>query len=152
MSKRDITLLSVTIALVIALVVGIIWDLNSFVLKRTLDTPITQEMTVESMHKYGIMFYRKAYEAKVKINSYDAERILNDTATAVQQYPEIMTYEEYKTYSEEAFQKQILRPNPLEGTEVVVLKTINSDGDYVTYMFDIESVDTAYIYIYFARD
>lgn len=151
MSKRDITLISVTVALILALVAGIIWDLNGFVLKRTLDTPLTEEMEIETMHKYGIMFYRKAYEAKIRIDPSYAELALNYIANTLQIIPEVKTYEDYMTYSESAFQREILRPAPLNGTEVAIIKSVSTNGDYVTYMMDIESDTEAYIYIYFAR-
>lgn len=151
MSKRDKTLLTVTIVLIIALIFSVIWDINSFVLKRTLDFEITEEMEIDSMRKYGMMFYRKAYEAKIRVSTSDAETVLNNIVNEINQSPDIMTYERYTAFAADTFNKEYYRPHPTEGTEVVVIKSKTSSGDYATIMMDVESETDAYIYIYYSR-
>ncbi len=151
MNKKDRNLIIVTVVLLLALIFGFVWDMNSFVLKRTLDVEITEEMSVERMRKFGMMFYRKAYEAKIHVDRSKAEQVLNYIASSVGVQPDVMDYDSFLKYADETFDKEIVKPNPIEGTEVVVIKSVTSDGDYATFMMDVESDNDAYIYIYFAR-
>ena len=44
MNKKDKILIVVTVILMAVLAFGIVWDLDTFVLKRSLDTEITEDM------------------------------------------------------------------------------------------------------------
>lgn len=151
MSKKDKRLIVITIILVIVLIAGFIWDKNSYVLDRTLDTPISSDMEIKSVKKFGFMFYRKAYQAKIAISPDIAQAKLDEIALTVKEPPEVLSYDEFQKYKEESFNKELLIPNPMLGTEVAIIKSVTSKNDYATYMIDIESDTEAYIYIYFAR-
>lgn len=151
MSKKDKRLIVITIIMIIVLVIGFVWDKNDFVLERTLDTHLSSEMEIKSMKKYGFMFWRKAYQAKILISPLDAQSTLTNLAYTLEVQPEVLSYDEFQKYKEESFEREVLVPEPINGTEVAIIKSVTSNGDYATYMIDIESDTEAYIYIYFAR-
>ena len=152
MNKKDKILIVVTSILMIVLIGSYIWDINKFVLKRTMDIEVTEEMNVISMKKYGLLFYRKAYEARIQLPRENAEAKLTDIAAKYGMAPEVYSYEDYQTFAAQTFKSEILKPEPQVGTEVAVLKTFNADGDYITYMMDVENDTDAFIYVYYSRN
>ncbi len=149
-SKRDKILIVVTVVLLLVLAGSFIYDRNDFVLARTLKIEMTDDMKVVSMSKYGVMFYRKAYQARIRTDIDKAEEKLEQIATTYNAGVEIYDYEAYKQFASETFQKEIIRPEPVVGTEVAVVKA--TDGDHlVTFMMDVETDSDAFIYVYYNR-
>ena len=128
MSKRDKSLITVTIVLLVVLIFSFVWDINKFVLDRTLNFEVTEDMQLDNMRKYGLMFYRKAYEAKFEVKSENAEKVLNGIASEIGVSPVVMPYSDFLKYSEEVFNKEVYKPNPMTGTEVVIIKSQNKVG------------------------
>lgn len=151
MNKKDKILIVVTVILIAVLAFGIIWDLNTFVFKRTLDTEITEDMEVISMKKYGMLFYRKAYEARIRVDRDKLKEKLEYTYQVYGGESEVYSYTDYLTFAADTFGKELLKPDPEANTEVAVIKTFNSKGDYVTFMFDVENETDGFIYIYYSR-
>ncbi|MCR5804032.1 MAG: hypothetical protein K6G47_07190 [Clostridia bacterium] len=150
MSKKDKILIVITAVLVLALIGGFIWDYNKFVLDRTLKVEITDDMEIISMKKVGILYYRKAYEARIRIHRDDAEELLNTLATTYNCEPEIMSYTDYQSFASSTFQKELVKPAPELNTEVAVIKATDEDH-MVTFMIDVENSNDAFLYIYYYR-
>ena len=151
MNKKDKILIVVTVILMAVLAFGIVWDLDTFVLKRSLDTEITEDMKVISMKKYGMLFYRKAYEARIRV---DRDKLKEKLEYTYQEYggeSEVYSYTDYIAFAADTFGSELLTPAPEVNTEVAVIKTVNSKGDYVTFMFDVENETDGFIYIYYSR-
>lgn len=149
-AKKDKILVVVTIVLLLVLAASFVWDRNTFVLQRTLKIEMTDDMELISMSKYGVMFYRKAYQARIRIDRDIAEQKLDMIVNTYGTDPEIMDYDSYKEFADKTFQKEILRPAPLVGTEVAVIKAL--DGEHqVTFMIDVENDTDAFIYVYYHR-
>lgn len=150
MSKKDKILIVVTVVLLVALVGGFVWDYNKFVLKRTLKIEITEDMDIISMKKVGILYYRRAYETRIRIPRDNAENVLNDISQAYECEADVMPYNDYLTFAQQTFQKELVQPAPEANTEVAVIQA--TDGDHlVTFMIDVENSNDAFVYIYYYR-
>lgn len=150
MSKKDKILIVITIILVAVLIGGFVWDYNGFLLKRTLKIEITDDMDVISMNKAGTLFYRKAYEARIKLPREKAEDELNLIIQTYGADPEIMSDVDFAHFADESFKSELLKPQPVSGTEVAVVKATDGD-DLVTFMMDVENESDAFIYVYYYR-
>ena len=150
MSKKDKILIVITIILVAVLIGGFVWDYNGFLLKRTLKIEITDDMDVISMNKAGTLFYRKAYEARIKLPREKAEDELNLIIQTYGADPEIMSDVDFAHFADESFKSELLKPQPVSGTEVAVVKATDGD-DLVTFMMDVENELDAFIYVYYYR-
>ena len=150
MSKKDKILIVITIILVAVLIGGFVWDYNGFLLKRTLKIEITDDMDIISMNKAGTLFYRKAYEARIKLPREKAEDELNLIVQTYGADAEIMDDHEFSHFAEESFKSELLKPQPVTGTEVAVVKATDGD-DLVTFMMDVENESDAFIYVYYYR-
>ena len=150
MSKKDKILIVITIILVAVLIGGFVWDYNGFLLKRTLKIEITDDMDIISMNKAGTLFYRKAYEARIKLPREKAEDELNLIIQTYGADPEIMSDVDFAHFAEESFKSELLKPQPVSGTEVAVVKATDGD-DLVTFMMDVENESDAFIYVYYYR-
>ena len=153
MNKKDKILIVVTVILLIVLAFGFVWDSNSLMLKRTLDIEISEDegMDVISVKKYGMLLYRKAYEARIKVDRDGLEHQLYHIIDAYGTEPVVYSYEEYAKFAEETFKGELLKPSPEAGTEVAVVKTFSENGDYVTFMLDVENETDGFLYIYYSR-
>ena len=150
MSKKDKILIAVTIVLILALIGGFVWDYNKFVLGRTLKVEITEDMDIISMRKVGILYYRKAYEARIRLSRDKAEDMLNTIASKYACEPEIMSYDDYQSFANTTFQSELVKPAPELNTEVAVIKATDEDH-MVTFMIDVENSNDAFLYIYYYR-
>ncbi len=150
MSKKDKTLIVVTIILILVLIGGFVWDNNKFVLGRTLKIDITEDMDVISMNKVGILYYRKAYEARIRLPRDNAETLLTKLIQVYKCDADIMSYTDYQSFAGSTFKKELVKPVPEANTEVAVIKA--TDGDHmVTFMLDVENSNDAFLYIYYYR-
>lgn len=150
MSKKDKILIVVTIVLVLVLIGGFVWDNNKFVLGRTLKFDITEDMDIISMNKVGILYYRKAYEARIRMPRDNAEETLNKLMKIYGCDAEVMSYDDYQSFAKTTFQKELVKPAPEANTEVALIKA--TDGDHmVTFMIDVENSNDAFLYIYYYR-
>lgn len=150
MSKKDKILIVVTVVLLIVLIGGFVWDYNKFVLDRTLKIEITDDMKVVAMNKVGILYYRKAYEAKIQIPAERAEDMLNVIANNYEGELNIMDFDSFQEYAAGLFNSEVLKPSPMYGTEVAEIRAVDGDHD-VTFFIDIETETDAYIYVYYLR-
>lgn len=150
MSKKDKILITVTIVLILVLIGGFVWDYNKFVLRRTLKIEITEDMDIISMKKVGILYYRKAYEVRIRIPRDNAETMLNKVATTYGCEPEIMSYNDYQSFANTTFKSELVKPAPELNTEVAVIKATDEDH-MVTFMIDVENSNDSFLYIYYYR-
>ena len=154
MTRKEKILIVVTVVLVLVMIGGFIFDMNKFVLARTnlYDFGSDENIEVVSMEKYGFLYYRTAYEAKllVKDGYWDPYvlQLENDYSAS----GEFMDYEEYSEYAETALANVSVKPNPAELAIIWLFgSTIKEDSNAnVVYIIDQEDDGYAYIYVYYS--
>ena len=153
--KKDIILIFVTVILVIALIVGFIYDRNSAVLSRTniYDVSIDENLELVKMKKVGFLYMRAAYEAKMKIKKGNAEDYIITLANVYGGLGQMLDYDQYKQYETDVLTNVSLKPNPIQGSFIWVLgtKLKENSNENIVYIISIEGEGEAYIYLYYSR-
>jgi len=155
-SKKEIVLIVVTIALVLVMAGGFFYDRTGALLDRTNLIPITadENLEVKQIEKFGMLYYRVAYEAKLKIvDGYWEQYYMNICDTYGSLDGLFMDATDFETYKSEVLVDQTIIPAPAEDAVIWVFgSTIDPvKTDNVVYIIDQEADGNAYLYIYYAR-
>lgn len=152
MSRKDFTLILVTIFMVILLIVGFIYDRTPALIERTTPIDMTDAKIVES-NKVGMIFYRRSYQVKIKINEAIANELLEDLAAYYNYGGYVLTNEDYQAQLYEDMSTERIHPYPGNLTSVWVLSMNDPEKPnyQLTYIVDYENDDCMYLYIYFNR-
>lgn len=156
MNKKDIVLIIITVALVLVLAGGFFYDRTGALLDRTNLIPITSDenLEVSSIDKYGFLYYRVGYEAKLKIvDGYWEQYYMNICNAYGSLKGLFMDKEEFETYKQEVLDGHNMIPQPSEEAVIWIFgSTIDPHKkDNVVYIIDQEADGNAYLYIYFSR-
>ena len=154
-NKKDIILIAVTIILVIVLAAGFIYDRNSAVIARTNYFAINGDDNLEivKMNKYGFLFMRAGYEAKIRIKDNKADQYIIRIAETYGGAGQMFDYDQYKKYETEVLDKVTLKPNPREDSFVWTLGVPLEENSTknIVYMVSVEGNGESYIYLYYSR-
>lgn len=154
-NKKDIILIAVTIILVIVLVAGFIYDRNSAVIARTNYFAINGDDNLEivKMNKYGFLFMRAGYEAKIRIKDNKADQYIVRIAETYGGAGQMFDYSQYKKYEAEVLDKVTLKPNPREDSFIWTLGVPLEENSTknIVYMVSVEANGESYIYLYYSR-
>ncbi|MBR6879748.1 MAG: hypothetical protein IKN14_01530 [Clostridiales bacterium] len=151
MSKRDLTLIMITILLVAGMVIMLFTDRNSAVLERTLDYDLPVSSEIVEMKKHGSLFSRSSYEAKITL-SIDAPEQLQ--STIIKTYGVDGTYisqDEFETMKNDIFEGMTIIPSPQIHTTMWLQNVKTKDGHKITHIMCAEDDSHAYLYIYYNR-
>ncbi len=155
MQKKEKTLVAVTIVMVAILIVCLIYDRNSAVLRRTLPYSLPADTKLVDMDKHGFMFYRVGYEARVEIDPNNPEELLTCFFDAFGDAGEMLSGEDFAAMENYMFEHYYsyadIRPAPAPGSHVWMQEADIGDGHHVLHFIDIEAGDHAYLYIYYVR-
>ncbi len=154
-NKKDIILIAVTIILVIVLVAGFIYDRNSAVIARTNYFAINGDDNLEivKMNKYGFLFMRAGYEAKIRIKDNKADQYIVRIAETYGGAGQMFDYSQYKKYEAEVLDKVTLKPNPREDSFIWTLGVPLEENSTknIVYIVSVEANGESYIYLYCSR-
>ena len=100
-SRRDLTLIIVTVALLIVLAIAFVYDSNNLLFNRTSQFELTQDMKIVQMDKHGMMFYRRGYECQISIPIDKMDGIATMIAQEYNFAGQVMDYDEYMTMASE---------------------------------------------------
>lgn len=151
--RKDIILIVVTVIMVLVLIAGYIYDINSFVIKRTIGLVMDDTMVIEDMDKQGFLFYRVAYQTKIKIPYEETDNYILLFTGNYGVEGSVIPYDEYKSDVEaETFNSDlIMKPNPSEDYPVWLQGFKTEDGHEVIIIIDVENETDSYIYIYYSK-
>lgn len=152
MTKKELTLVVVTILMVILLVVGFIYDRTPALIERT--TPINlSDADIREANKVGMMFYRRSYQVKIKIDMDSANHLIEDLTAYYGYGGYVLTSEDYMTQLYNDMQNEPIHPYPGNMTSVWVLSMNDPQKNnyQLTYIIDYENDDSMYLFIYFNR-
>lgn len=156
-NKREKTMVTVTIALVIVLIISFIYDRNGAVLKRTLAYELPDDAKIVEMNKYGFSFYRVGYEAKILVNADNPEEILQCFVDGYDFSGSMMSGSEYADLQNLIFAEDgelsfaKIKPEPAPGSGVWMCEVVTQDDHTIVQLLDIEAGDNSYLYIYYIR-
>jgi len=156
LNRKEIILIIVTVALVIVMGCGFFYDRTGALLDRTNLIPISSDenLEVEDVEKYGMLFYRVAYEARLKIVDGYWEQYYMDICDAYMSLKGLfMDKVEFEEYRDKVLTDQTIIPQPKEDAVIWVFgSTIDAaKTDNVVYIIDQEDDGNAYLYIYYSR-
>lgn len=147
---KDIALMIITLILIIILVIALIYDRNSAILKRTLPFKVESPISLVSMEKYGSIIYRTSYEAKIRVPHDDPYVVINPICEAYGIPGNFLFYNEYMEFLEKGvFDDVKIKPNPESGTTVWQASIGTTTGEQMTFIVCSESNVDAFLYVYF---
>jgi len=152
MTKRDITMIAITVILIGALVAAFIYDRNSAVLKRTAPQVFYEDTNIElvGMSKQGMMFNRVAYSAKFKIIDGYWENYLIVLSNQLGTEGIFMEINEFKQYSAKTLTGQRYIPQPTDSS-ITWMGGMGDDKSGIICLLDQEADGSAYIYLYYSK-
>jgi len=150
-SRRDLTLIIVTVALLIVLAIAFVYDSNNLLFNRTSQFELTQDMKIVQMDKHGMMFYRRGYECQISIPIDKMDGIATMIAQEYNFAGQVMDYDEYMTMASEVLNAQAMLPTPAEGSNVWVMSVRTPDDHDITYIINQERETSAFLYVYYSR-
>lgn len=152
MSKKDKSLIVVTILLVIVLIFGFVYDRKTALIART--TPFDIESgAIVAIEKQGMLFYRRGYQAKIQINQNLADYFVLQLADYYGYGGYVISGQEYLEELYEDMKNEAIYPVPLYDSSVWIqsMNDPNEPDVQLTYIIDYELGDKMYMYIYFNR-
>lgn len=150
MTKKTVALIILLVAVIGALVAGLIYDRDEALIARTQPLPLGQDgIEVVEMHKHGFIFHRSGYEAKISIPHDHPEDMVQYLADLYQFDGELMLNAQYQMFCEEVFDGSMMEPVVEEGTNVWVQGAGVEDGANVVNIIVSEDSTHAYLYVYY---
>ena len=155
MSKKEKTLIAVTVVMLLLLAVCLFYDRTSALMARTLGYELPSDTKLVDIDKHGFMFYRVGYEAKVEINPENPEEILTVFVEKFGDSGTPLSYSDYELTANYMFENYYsyvdIKPQPLDGTIIWMQEADLEGGHHVLHFIDLEEGDRAYLYIYYVR-
>lgn len=148
---KEWVLIAVSVILVIALIIGFVYDRDSALIERTNPFVISEEMDIQQVDKHGMLFYRQAYEACIKIPASYMQDLAMLIGEAYDFGGEVMIYDDYMEISSDLLEGYTMVPTPVEGSYLWLASYKFDDGHEITYIMDEEGPDAAFLYIYYLR-
>ena len=152
--KTDMILIVVTVILVIVLIAGFIYDRNSALLARTNQFPVSEDQNLEivKMNKYGFLFMRGGYEAKLRIKDGKTDHYIVSIAETYGGSGQLFDYNQYKKYEADVMEKVSVRPNPRTDSFIWVLGVpLEQDSTKnIVYIITLEGDGEGYLYMYYS--
>ena len=152
MSKRDITMIIVTVILVGLMVAGFIYDRTPALLDRTNPYAFSEDENIKiiATEKKGFTFRRVYYEAKLQILDNYWEAYYARIAELTDNPGMLMNKTSYLDYERQVLTNAVLKPVPSDNA-VIWLCGIEYEDSAVVYIIDQENDANSYIYIYYSR-
>lgn len=152
MTKKDLTLISATIFMVILLIFGFIYDRTPALVERTTPLDMSGANIIE-VNKVGMMLYRRSYQIKIKVDMAVANQIIDELAVYYNYGGYVLTSEDYMAQLYEDMQNEPIHPYPGIMTSVWVLSMNDPQKPnyQVTYIIDYENDNNMYLFVYFNR-
>lgn len=154
-SKKEVILIVITVALVIVLGIGFYYDRSGALIDRTNRIAFSKDanLRLEKINKAGLLFMRQNYEAKYRIldNKWDA--YFQSISTAYGAGGGLCGIEGYKEYESQALTKNTIKPKPKADATIWIMgaPVSNNTKQKVVYIIDTEGDGNAYLYIYYSR-
>ncbi len=152
MSKRDFTLLIVTVLLVGILIFCFVYDRTGALINRTNPYEFAEDdnLKIIATEKKGFLFRRVYYEVKMEVKDGSWEQYYAMFKDMYNAPGEMMSDIQYKDYEAKSLATAKLRPVPASGS-VVWLSGLEYDDHALIYICDKEADGKAYFYIYYSR-
>ena len=124
-SRKDVILIVITVIMLGILVGGFIYDRTPALLDRTNCFLISEDENLEirDVTKYGFMYNRVAYEAKIEIVNGYWETYYYALANLYQNEGQLMDFKEFQKYSDESLSKVTVKPHPSSDATVWLMGT-----------------------------
>jgi len=154
--KSDIILIIVTVILVGVLIGGFIYDRNDALIDRSNPVALMGDDNLEivKVNKKGFLYYRTAYEAKIKIKDGSWSRYIIRISETYGGEGAMLDYNQYKEYEADALDLVTVKPNPRTDsfTWVLGVPLKENSTENIVYIVTMEGDNhDAYIYLYYSR-
>lgn len=143
-SKKDIVLIVITVIMLGILVGGFIYDRTPALLDRTnfIDISGDDNLKVSDITKYGFMYNRVAYEAKIEIVDGYWEKYYLLLSNIYENEGQYMNFMEFNKYANQSLSSVSIKPKPSNDSIVWLMGTkleVDNTQLYKSYANPTES-------------
>ena len=146
--SKDLKIVIAIALMIVVLLSSFIYNRPSFLASRTLPYDLPKEAEIVESRRFGVLYWTKGYQMKIKISHENPEEYLDILMSAYDQPGHFMSYEEYQEFATSIFQERDIIPVVEENTNVYVSVFEMESGESVTHIIASADQFDAYMYVY----
>lgn len=150
--KKDLSIIVAILLIIVILISSFFYNRPAKLLDRTIAFDMPEEAEIVETRRYGVLFYTRAYQVKLKISHEEPEQYLDLIAGAYDQIGNFMSYNEYQSFANSVFVGRDIVPVVEPNTTVYVCAMEFTDNVKLIFVIASANQSDAYMYIYWSKE
>lgn len=150
--KKDLGIVIAVVLIIVILLSSFLYNRPANVFSRTIAYDLPEEAEIVETRRYGVLYYTRAYQMKIKISHEEPEQYLNLVLDTYDDVGRFMSYEEYQEFANNVFVSRDIVPVVEPNTTVYVSILEFTDGVKLMHIVASANQSDAYMYVYWSKE